>query len=611
MPVHYFIRYRICLLGYGKNISGVLGLLIVGSMSIVVNFLTGPAMLELPGLYQKSGIIPTTLTILIVAILSTLGSLHLARVISQIPGNSNFEHPYEYSDVFYHYFRNHHHRHQSSSSTKSTTMTMTTSDPNNNDNDNNHCQHHRTDNRLAKFLVWVTKIAFFACITSLNISSMVDSAQVMDSILANPHLIGQTVGLGIQIPPPIPTQQVSKQSQQRQSTQPSITTTIRKQPQVPTLPPLPPPPRHYFQLIFWNYNSCRQQEDIEGECIPFAFYNADLQHDDNPISEDLADGDGCILTLGYLLTVICFLPLSLMDLQENASWQVVEFFVLLLTSVMFAFLFWNIGFDTNNISWWGASWDGLLGVILFNFALVISISSWLHEKEPSVNVRQVIIGSTTLAAFLYITLGILGAMAIPQVSSNMLQSFLSGTFGPAMQFTASIFALFIVGLGIPLLCVLCRLNLQGGSSNAGGAGGIGNFTEGTANYLAVYLPFGISWMLYRGESVTELLSWGGTICTSLIAFVFPWIVALKALNTLDIKSVYMSGTTSTTTTTTIIDVYGKCWKSKFQHMILLQNGLGKEEMYRRIIDTERTLLWILLCLSLICIASAIVGNLFE
>jgi len=226
--------------------------------------------------------------------------------------------------------------------------------------------------------------------------------------------------------------------------------------------------------------------------------------------------------------------------QENAAWQVIEFLVLIVTSIIFCYLFLSkgdilsaqssifheagqeekapaiIGF----LSLWGSSWDTLMGVVLFNFALVVSIPAWLFEKEESVDVSAVVHGSSAMAAILYIVLGVLGAMVIPSVSENMLETFLSGVLGVEMQITAFWFAIFIVGLGIPLLSVLCRLNLTCSEY----------ISQRTGNLLAVYLPFGMSWLAYRGDSVTQLLSWGGILFTSLVAFLFPLLLGLQTLN---------------------------------------------------------------------------------
>lgn len=133
--------------------------------------------------------------------------------------------------------------------------------------------------------------------------------------------------------------------------------------------------------------------------------------------------------------------------------------------------------------------------------------------------RKVIVGSSASSALLYILLGTLGAMSRPKVSNNLLTTLMSGDEGSLMQVTAFIFCIFIVGLGIPLLSVLGRLNLTGSG-----------YSKLTGDICAVYLPFGFSWLFYRGELVTELLSWGGILFTSMVGFLFPILLSIKALD---------------------------------------------------------------------------------
>lgn len=64
----------------------------LGSIAIAVNSLTGPAMLNLPSVFQRSGVIPTILTIIFLCILSTWCSLHMANTISKVRGNAHFHH---------------------------------------------------------------------------------------------------------------------------------------------------------------------------------------------------------------------------------------------------------------------------------------------------------------------------------------------------------------------------------------------------------------------------------------------------------------------------------------------------------------------------------------
>ena len=53
---------------------------------------------------------------------------------------------------------------------------------------------------------------------------------------------------------------------------------------------------------------------------------------------------------------------------------------------------------------------------------------------------------------LYILVGGLGALTMPRVSENMLQSMMSGTFGTVTEVCSLIFTLGVIGVGgIPLM----------------------------------------------------------------------------------------------------------------------------------------------------------------
>lgn len=72
----------------------------LGSISIAMNTLTGPAMLQLPATFQRSGIIPTCATIVFVSVLCNLCALSFANTISKVPGNLGFTKEIEYSEAF-------------------------------------------------------------------------------------------------------------------------------------------------------------------------------------------------------------------------------------------------------------------------------------------------------------------------------------------------------------------------------------------------------------------------------------------------------------------------------------------------------------------------------
>ena len=214
----------------------------LGSMSIAVNFLTGPAMLQIPSLYKKSGWIPTTMCILCTGFFATLACLHFANAISKIQGNRTFSKEIEYSNAFQLYW------------------------PNN------------------SWISLATEISFFLCVTCLNVSSLVDSAQVFDVMLC---ILGGT-SHALSITP----------SSSSSSSSSSETTTM-----VGGLD---------FAYQSWDFSSCDDNED----CIPFSNNEND---------------SGVLLTLGYIVNVIIFMPLALMNLQVIAvSLRTIPIFALLL-----------------------------------------------------------------------------------------------------------------------------------------------------------------------------------------------------------------------------------------------------------------------------------------
>jgi len=230
-----------------------------------------------------------------------------------------------------------------------------------------------------------------------------------------------------------------------------------------------------------------------------------------------------ILTGGYILCFAVFVPLSLMDLKENIVWQIVGFIMLLVFSCQFALAFFSdytrqLPDEHTNLTLWGHQWECLFGIVLFNFTVVTAVPAWLYEKHDKISVPQIIHFSNAGSAFLYIIVGGLGALSMPRVNDNMLSSMIAGAEGPGLQIGASLFAFFIIGLGIPLFSVLLRLNLTGN----------GLCSTKMGNVIAVWFPWCVSWMLYQGASVKELLSWGGAIFTSFVAFIAPLLLELHA-----------------------------------------------------------------------------------
>jgi len=172
-----------------------------------------------------------------------------------------------------------------------------------------------------------TQIAFFCCISCLNVASIVDTAQVVDQILS--RFSGGAVAF-----------EWGKGG---------------------------------WEIIRWAAHNCTGERLKNGACIPF---------------EADTNANPWMLTTGYLLSGMMFLPMSLMDLKENIVFQVVGFVVLIVISLQFVVSFLMNGIDFSNVSMWGEDWSDMFGVILFNFAVVIVVPAWLYERKPDVNVHS-------------------------------------------------------------------------------------------------------------------------------------------------------------------------------------------------------------------------------
>jgi len=390
----------------GKKVSGIGW---VGSMAIAVNYLVGPAMLDLPATYQKAGFIPTTAAILLISLLSIFCSLNFANVVSKIPDNKDFTKQIEYSDTFNIYWGR-------------------------------------------RWFIF-THIAFFLCVLCSNIASIIDTSQVVDEFIVN-FIFQESYAIRFY--------------------------------------PFP------VTVVTWDKTLCPPLE--EGSCEPF----------------NVEEDGVLLLSLGFVISAVCFLPMALMDLKENTQFQIFGFIVTLAVSFQFICVFFNQGFNMENLSLWGESWSDLVGIILFNYTFTTAVPAWLCEKSPNVDVPEILHKASWLSSALYILVGCFGALSIPNVSTNMLSSMIIGDFGGSTQIGASIFAFFIIGLGIPLFCVLMRMNLMGS----------GLCNRRTGNILAVYVPWGVAWFFYKGSAVSKLLSWGGIFFTSVVAFIAPLLLAL-------------------------------------------------------------------------------------
>ena len=311
----------------------------------------------------------------------------------------------------------------------------------------------------------VTQVAFYLCLLSQNVAAIVSTAQVLDSLMAS-FIIGRTYALQLS---------------------PEVT------------------------IIRWSDSDCAA--DNIGACVPFSSYS-----------------DSLIVSEGYILCSILFMHFGLLNLEENIFMQIVSFGALVIITCAFLVCFCFEGdamTDQSSSEWSGTQrvpafghiWRDCLGVVIFNFAFCVTIPSWVNEKLPGVNINKVIWSSTISSTLLYAAVGWLGGRAFSDVPDNMLLLLGSrGAVDSITRFLSLLFGLTIIGLGIPIFCILMRYNLV--------VGGVCN-NEGGLFFGGIF-PWLISWLVYQGHGVLELLSWTGLILNGFIDFFCPALVAFVA-----------------------------------------------------------------------------------
>ncbi len=369
------------------------------SVAIAVNNLTGPGMLDLPACFQKAGLFPTSICIVVVSYVSSTTSLALSNVIARQIPDRPFSKPIEYSDAFRH--------------------------------------------NLGERWFKVTQVLFFLCVMSQAVASIVSTAQVVDAFIAN--IFGATYGF-----------------------QPFFLFEMEMV------------KKDRVALAMWSPGQCDHHHRIH-DCLPFSSHHY----------------SSFVLSLGYAITAIILVPLSLMDMKENAASQKLSFFLLLVFLAEFVGSFYYNGFDPDyNFSMWGHTYKELIGVVLFNFALTPTVPAWLHEKSDDTSVPKVIWGSNALVIVLYIVVGSTGAMSIHEIPDNFLAYLSAGHQGSTTQMCANLFSFFIIGFGIPLFMIIMRYNLV----NSGLVG------DKTGMFLTSVLPWILSWLLYQGEGIVNIFA---------------------------------------------------------------------------------------------------------
>lgn len=104
-----------------------------------------------------------------------------------------------------------------------------------------------------------------------------------------------------------------------------------------------------------------------------------------------------VITAGFVITTILFLPFGRGQLKETIIIQLLSFACLFVLLGQFFWEFVDRGLNyTGTMPWFGPNLTELAGVVLFNYAYSITIPAWLCEKKENVSVNEVMLIASEL-----------------------------------------------------------------------------------------------------------------------------------------------------------------------------------------------------------------------
>lgn len=233
-------------------------------------------------------------------------------------------------------------------------------------------------------------------------------------------------------------------------------------------------------------------------------------------------GDSYVLSLGMIVILLIVAPLGYLNLNKNIIVQEAAVVSLIAIVILWTVDFFRKGVE-GSIPVVTSSQTNVLGTIMFNFVMAITVPSWCSEKASNVSVKPSLIASTTIASVVFFFVGIIGALAFVYTGDNnlltMLQSHcdgcfilsrISGYFIPAAIFVTS----------IPVYAIIVRYNLIDNNL----------CNKYWAFFFSVIFPWLIAIPFYTGSGLTTVINFASLFLQSTINFILPLLIYIRALH---------------------------------------------------------------------------------
>lgn len=244
-----------------------------------------------------------------------------------------------------------------------------------------------------------------------------------------------------------------------------------------------------------------------------------------------------VISLGFVIVFIMTIPMGYFNLEDNMIIQNVAFFVIILVVLEWMVQFFANGLEFDRVPFVGDNQSQVLGTIIFNYAFVVTVPSWVNEKKETVSINKSIWASTFFSTFIFIILGLFGGWAFVYPSGGDLLSVLNSNseggpdwLGEMSQISVYLYPLVALLTGIPVFSIVIRYNLLENQL----------CSKTTANLFAVVLPWVISALLTTGEGIQIVINWTSLLVNGVINFIIPLLLFVVMRNSSPRKKLFYS-----------------------------------------------------------------------
>ena len=201
------------------------------------------------------------------------------------------------------------------------------------------------------------------------------------------------------------------------------------------------------------------------------------------------DNNSIVISVGYCILAFICLLCSNKNLDDNIVLQWIANIGLTFLIVIWLIIFRDSDeYDLNSIGMFSWNFNNVAGIVLFNFAFIVTIPSWVNEKKDNVSVKKTLQYSLVFILIVFLIIGIFGAFAYNYSEFDTLFTKLDEKGGNWGKGTVYAFPIIQNVTSIPVFSIIIRYNLVGDYK----------WSRTNANIVAILLPWVLSVFLYSG-----------------------------------------------------------------------------------------------------------------